>query len=245
MSLDSMLRQIDEQFEVIVVDSLSRDGSRSILRKRAAVGQIRLIERKCSRGAGRQIAFENSVGEFVIAHVDMDNFYLPRLMDLVQLYHSHFEGLLLRVDNRKDEGAGSLTLSTRSLLEQLGGWNDLQVGEDWDLWRRAAERSLYRWTAYELAVRLSAKVEARRLRHLMNGLRGMRDRYRTSRPMTVRHLPDSAAKLMGYLLSIGMPRYASAMDEPFLAGSDAYFVPTALAYSKIKGIPDEQKREIA
>src|SRR2546427_8661185 len=195
MSLDSILQQINEQFEVIMVDSLSRDGSRSTLRKRAAVGQIRLIERKCSRGAGRQIAFENSVGDFVIAHVDMDNFYLPRLMDLIQLYHSHFEGLLLRVDNRRDEGAGSLTLSTRSLLEKLGGWNDLQVGEDWELWRRAAERSLYRWTAYELAVHLPAKVEARRLRHLMNGLRGMRDRYRTSRPMTVRHLPDSAAKL--------------------------------------------------
>jgi glycosyltransferase involved in cell wall biosynthesis len=55
-SLDSLLCQIDDEFEVIIVDSKSSDGSHQVLRRLESEGKIRLFVKNCSRGAGRQLA---------------------------------------------------------------------------------------------------------------------------------------------------------------------------------------------
>ena len=45
------------RLEVVVVDNLSADGSASSLRRLRDEGQIILIEKRCTRGEGRQLAF--------------------------------------------------------------------------------------------------------------------------------------------------------------------------------------------
>jgi len=37
----------------------------------AQKGDIKLIVEKCSRGKGRQIAFKNSTGKYIIANLDI------------------------------------------------------------------------------------------------------------------------------------------------------------------------------
>jgi glycosyltransferase involved in cell wall biosynthesis len=143
-SLRSILDQIDSQFEIVMVDNLSTDGSRAILEEFARRGMIRLIEEKCSRGRGRQLAVEEAKGEYIISGLDMDETFEPMLMSLLDFYHEKCEGKLLRA---KSQGT---VVVPRRVLSELGGWRDLQYGENWDIARRAADIGLYRWTIFLL-----------------------------------------------------------------------------------------------
>ncbi|MEM3504546.1 MAG: glycosyltransferase family 2 protein [Nitrososphaeria archaeon] len=127
-SLESILDQIDERFEVIVVDNYSTDGSREILENYARQGKIKLILEKCTRGRGRQIAFENSHGDYIISGLDMDDVFYPVLKEILKIYHSKYEGCLGLIKGQ---------ISPRWVAEAIG-WKDLQSREDMDYIRRAS-----------------------------------------------------------------------------------------------------------
>ncbi len=153
-SLDSILNQVDEKFELIIVDNLSDDGSLTILQDYAEKGEIKLIRKRCNRGQGRQLAFENSSGDYIISNIDMDNVFKPVLDELLQFYHSVCEGYLLLVISDPDpavRGFQNVTIAPRDLIQDLGGWRNLQFAEDWDLWSRAAKVGLYRYVAFSFA----------------------------------------------------------------------------------------------
>jgi glycosyltransferase involved in cell wall biosynthesis len=155
-SLRSILRQLDERFEIIVVDNLSTDSSGELLRKFEAEGKLKLVEQRCSRGKGLQIAFENATGEYVISGLDMGDTYKPRLISFLDFYHKKCDGKLLKTRNE------AVILAPRSLIEMLGGWRDLQRSEGWDLWSRAAKAGAYLWTVFiltELRNRSSPQAE--------------------------------------------------------------------------------------
>jgi len=143
-SLNSVLGQIDDRFEVVVVDNLSNDGSRPVLEGFARRGSIKLIQRRCSRGKGRQTAVENSEGEYIISGLDMDETFKPRLLSFLDFYHKKCEGKLLR---GKWQGT---VVAPRRLVSALGGWRNLQYSENWDLQKRAAKLGMYRWTIFLL-----------------------------------------------------------------------------------------------
>ena len=111
-SLMSIFRQIDDDFEIIVVDGKSKDGSVEILRKYQKEGRIKLIERKCSRGLGRQIALENSSGDYVISGLDMDDIFTPAISSMLESYHHLAEGKLLSVVDGGGTMVGSRQLRT-------------------------------------------------------------------------------------------------------------------------------------
>lgn len=129
-SLNSIFSMIDSRFEVVVVDNLSKDGSLDILRQYAEKRMIKLIEAKCSRGKGRELAFENSIGKYIISAIDLDD-VTGDVKPAIQLYYSKVEGYLLVLEG--------LIIGPRRLIQSLGGWRDLNWGEDFDLWSRAAE----------------------------------------------------------------------------------------------------------
>lgn len=153
-SLDSILNQINESYEIVVVDNKSTDGSLRILRDYAREGKIKLFEKKCSRGKGRQIAFEKSIGNYVISNLDLDDIFKPKLLELVDIYHSRCEGNLLRatMDEDPTRWAQTVTIAPRDLLFLLGGWPNLQLFEDWYLWARAAKLNKFSWTVFPLAM---------------------------------------------------------------------------------------------
>ena len=160
-SLESILNQIDNQFEIVVVDSLSTDGSREILGEYAKGGRVKLLEKRCSRGRGRQTALENSSGDYIIANLDMDDVFDSKLRELLDFYHVKCEGNLLRAtkDDDPDRWAQNVTIAPRKLLIELGGWPDLQLFEDWYLWARAARARKYSWTVFPLAINETAHPE--------------------------------------------------------------------------------------
>lgn len=154
-SLQSILGQINDDFEIVIVDSRSKDGSTEILMKYAKEGRIKLIERRCSRGAGRQMALKKSTGKYVISGLDMDDTFRPELASFLRFYHDRVEGKLL-------SGLGEATMiGPRELLSGLGGWRDLQFRENWELCRRAAKFDGYRWTLFPLVKRLNPHEERR------------------------------------------------------------------------------------
>jgi glycosyltransferase involved in cell wall biosynthesis len=130
-SLNSVLEQIDGRFEIVIVDNFSNDGSYEILSEYAAKNQIKLIQSRCSRGRGRQIAFENSFGDYVISGMDLDDIFKPFLIPAVKSYHETCEGKLLQFRQR------TVSIAPRKLIVQLGGWRDVNYGEDADLFLRA------------------------------------------------------------------------------------------------------------
>lgn len=136
LSLESILSQIDNNFEVLVVDNCSTDGTREYLEKLARKGKIRLIVAKCNRGEGRQIALENASAEFVIARLDVDTIYNRVILPIAELY----------LQKRKQLGkdfvlhAGALFVSSKKHLLKLGGWRDLQWGENYELNKRLIDK---------------------------------------------------------------------------------------------------------
>ena len=152
-SLDSILGQIDDRFEVVLVDSESDDGSEKILQKYERDGKIKLLEQKCNRGRGRQIAFENSSGDYIISNMDMDDIAKPRLGELLDKYHRLCDGNLLWARSRDPNnfwGGENITIAPRKLIQDLGGWKDLQLEEDRELASRAAKLGRYRWTFFNM-----------------------------------------------------------------------------------------------
>ena len=153
-SLESILSQTSDKFEVIVVDAKSNDGTLQVLQKYAKSGCIKLIVKKCSRGKGRQIAFENSKGDYIIANMDLDDVFMPKLKDLLDFYRKHYGGkILLAITgiSKKLRGLQNITICDRNILKKLGGWRDLQYAEDWDLWSRGAKMGCYTWTVFVVA----------------------------------------------------------------------------------------------
>jgi glycosyltransferase involved in cell wall biosynthesis len=134
--MDSVIRQAAGlDFEVVVVDNFSEDGSYQALAAYASSVPMQLVRRQCSRGVGREIAFELSRGDYVVT------------FDLDTVYNADW-GRLLRwaIGNRIEFGLSSAysQVHPRSALKAVGGWRDFQYWEDVDLWVRLANKGLYR-----------------------------------------------------------------------------------------------------
>lgn len=132
-SMESVLAQIDSDIEVVVCDNCSDDGSREVLEEYARNGSINLIVEPSSRGKGRQIAFENSKGDYIISGIDTDDVFKPTLRDILKLYHDKHEGYMLSFK--------TIHIIPRQLVRAVGGWRDLQWGEDVDFIKRVESLS--------------------------------------------------------------------------------------------------------
>lgn len=151
-SVDSVLELGKyRRLELVVVDNLSNDGSQDFLRRYRDAGSIKLIEQGCSRGEGRQLGFRASSGDYVLGHMDCDDvFDAEGLNAMLDTYHSRYEGMLLMTQKKGSDEASNITIGPRSLLEELGGWRDMNWGEDWDLWARADGLDKYAYLPYPL-----------------------------------------------------------------------------------------------
>jgi glycosyltransferase involved in cell wall biosynthesis len=145
---DSIYSQLDEsEFEYIVVDSKSKDASKDILKKFSDSHEnITVLHKKCIRGIGRQIAFEESKGEYII-QVDTDTRYLPIWRPFLDLSLEKYPKMAIQ--------AIFSGIYPRDVLEQVGGWKDYQYAEDFELWMRIWKIGKMKW--YPLRVGINIK----------------------------------------------------------------------------------------
>jgi glycosyltransferase involved in cell wall biosynthesis len=128
-SMESIFNQLDDRFEIVVCDNCSNDGSKEILQGFAEKGRIKLIVERSSRGKGRQIAFNNSTGKYIISGLDTDDKLKQDFQIFLKIYHRYYEGEML--------SAKTIHIIPRKLVGEIGGWRDLKYGEDVDFHKRA------------------------------------------------------------------------------------------------------------
>ncbi len=202
-SLDSILElSRSASIEVIVVDNLSTDGSKEILSDYHQRGLIMCIERRCTRGRGRQIALEASRGKYILAHLDCDDvFSAPGIVDLLARYHKDYEGLMLVTKRTENDERSNITIGPADLFRLLG-WRDVNWFEDWDIWNRARAMDKYRFLDYPEAIppHKSIKVRISRRRGLVSRnvmtFGRYRDMYRIGRTIFPRQRPSLGQRLL-------------------------------------------------
>jgi glycosyltransferase involved in cell wall biosynthesis len=148
--LDSIYSQLDEkEFEYIVVDSKSKDKSMQMLTEYASSHEnMTLIQKKCVRGKGRQIAFKKSVGDYIL-QVDTDTVYYPIWKTFLDKCVDEYPNLAVQ--------AIFGGVYPREIMNNVGGWRNFQWGDDLDLWMRVWKIGKMRW--YPVAVGGNVKEE--------------------------------------------------------------------------------------
>ncbi len=137
VALRSVLEQIDEQFEVIVVDDGSSDGSKEILSDLALQHENlkyfdlpRDPQRKL--GLTRNYSISQASGEWCIFHIDMDDIIGPHIKSFVKVVES--------IDNRIGRdilySGQQIHMGRRDFLLDFGPFRNIYRGEDRDLYSR-------------------------------------------------------------------------------------------------------------
>lgn len=131
-----------------MVDNESTDGSWEVLQSMRSLG-VKAIRKRCSRGAAREAAILNSAGRIVLSHMDCDDvFSADGLLNLLSIYNSRAEGRMMMTRRTGQDERSNITIAPRELIEEVGGWRDINWGEDWDLWNRVAQIGKYLYLPY-------------------------------------------------------------------------------------------------
>jgi len=133
--LTSLYNQINENYEIIIVDNLSSDGTTNILDKWSKKPNITVIYEKCSRGLGRKLGVDLAKGDYLILQLDCDEVFKPILNQIIAVYESEYTDILLTFN--KSEKI-MFCISPRELVIKIGNYRDINYHEDRDLYWRCA-----------------------------------------------------------------------------------------------------------
>ncbi len=187
-SLSGFIKSPD--FEVVVVDNESTDDSWRLLKDFEARGVV-TVRARCTRGRARELAFENSKGEFIISHLDCDDiFFEEGVRNFISTFHSRkLEEFMLTTRKIGVAERSSVSISSRALIKEAGGWRDLNWGEDWDLWDRVAHLRKYVFSPYPFespihqSIRIVAERETVARTKIATRYRKYRDAVKSGRPV--------------------------------------------------------------
>src|SRR3989442_9175159 len=140
------------EFEYIMVDNRSRDGSWDILRGwNSTHPNMRLISKRCTMGAGRQIGFDQSAGRFILV-LDTDVVYDPILRLVVDRYAEQFSSFAIQ--------ALYCGIFPRAQWAAIGGRRSLNTNEDVDMWVRLWRLGWMRWYPVPVGTNLKESAAA-------------------------------------------------------------------------------------
>lgn len=136
--MESILAQIDDRFEVVVVDNRSTDGSQIYLRKLAEDKTIRLFSIRCNRGQGRQIAAERAVGDVLVQQVDADQVYKRFLALAINKFEQESRAnpqvvLILKSSQRSSPFhriPSPISITKKENFLRLSEWPSMNYAED-------------------------------------------------------------------------------------------------------------------
>ena len=175
-SLSSILNQIDDRFEVILVDDGSSDNSIGVVH--TLMGEyplLRLVEleRDPGRKLGltRNLSVQKARGEYALLQLDCDDVYGPHIIDFVEIFHQ-IERCLGRDFYLKGQ---KINMGKREFLLDHGPYRNLFRGEDRDMWARLAAVDAYVKLDHEPFVTRLPKVSTlrytRALQHIWDQMK--------------------------------------------------------------------------
>lgn len=137
-SLRSVLEQVTDAFEVLVVDGGSTDGSLEILSRLSdEYGNLRYLISPygcdSNRGTDRALSVAEANGTYVLTHIDTDDRYYDVICDFVKLFHE----IETQLDRELVLFCSHMAMASKDHLLELGSYRNLNAGEDMDLFRRA------------------------------------------------------------------------------------------------------------
>ena len=133
----SLASQLDERFEIVIVDDGSTDNSREVIKGLATSWpclNFHFLPRDKNRKLGytRNYSIKKARGEYVLLHLDCDDVFGTNILDFVEVFR--------QLENAKSSNfmlAGDhVNMAKKRWLEELGPYNNIFRGEDRDLWVR-------------------------------------------------------------------------------------------------------------
>ena len=124
----SLLPNLSDEDEVIIVDGLSTDGSQEFLRDLCEANGFKFITARTNMGEARQLALKSADGEYAIFNVDTDDIVVS-LQEAKRLYHEVAEWDPVTGQRRAFRCWGFFIIP-RLMLEAIGGYPDLHFYED-------------------------------------------------------------------------------------------------------------------
>src|SRR2546425_8610436 len=124
-------------FEYIVVDNLSTDGSLNILRGWSSKHpEMITMSKRCTMGEGRQLSFEKSTGSFIMV-LDTDVVYSDLLRSFTDAYFAQCSDVSVQ--------AVYCGIFPRDQWVRAGGRKSLNTNAAVDMWFRIARLGTMRW----------------------------------------------------------------------------------------------------
>ena len=144
VALRSVLDQIDDEYEVIVVDDGSTDRSVEILRS-LELEYPNLFVHELPRDPNRILADTRNIsisfarGRYLLLHIDCDDYWYPYIQDFVKIYHQieKFKGSQFLLSGHQ------INMGEAFFLRSHGPYKSGHMVEDRDMWYRLARVGAY------------------------------------------------------------------------------------------------------
>ena len=138
-ALTSVLDQLTEDFEMIVVDDGSTDSSlRELEKLKLKYPNLRTLylpkDKKRTLAETRNISVREAKGKYCLLHIDCDDFWEPYLLDFVKVFH------LIENTIKSDFllKGHQVNMGRKEFLVKHGPYKHGHMVEDRDLWHRMA-----------------------------------------------------------------------------------------------------------